>query len=125
MNDIVLHGHIDISYEGELVTYIISSIIDMKSGNLSMTNLDFYKNYGNIISEKWLGGWDNDEYLIDNLYNNVLIPWTHSHEITSPKEFAELIKIEGVSIDDFEGLKVLFDKAIEMKMFDEYFNNKK
>lgn len=68
--------------------------------------------------ESYVENWDNEVYLIETLYNNVLIPWITDKTIPSPEEFAALLKIDGVRLEDFEGIYELFNKAIELKFFE-------
>ena len=110
-------GNIDLAYQTDLIGYELSVGIDFEKNKYYMPALSFVKDYG-MIHEECLYTWDNEDYLIDTLYSNVLLPWVVSKEIPCPEEFANLLRIEGVRLEDFEGLYELFNKAIEMKFFE-------
>ena len=114
---ITIIGNIQIAFETELIAYELSVGIDFKKNKYYMPCLSFIKDYG-MMHEKHVEDWDNETFLYETLYNNVLLPWIIEQKIPCPEHFAELLKIDGVRLEDFQGLYDLFNKAIEMKFFD-------
>jgi len=110
-----IYGTVELILDGEEISYVLSAIIDLeKDGqDKAMESLAFYKNYG-TRDEEVIDTWDNDHYLYHTLYNNVLVPWVDKKLINNGMDFAQLIQVKGVDIDDFKPLKELFDKAIEL-----------
>ena len=117
MEKIEIIGNTELAFEADDMSYVISALLDMKTNKYSMPSLAFTKEYG-MIYEKYEAIWDNDTYLIDTLYDKVLLPWVVDKTIPSPEEFAALLKIDGVKLEDFEGIYELFNKAIELKFFE-------
>ena len=113
----MITGNIDLAYETDLIGYELSVGIDFEKNKYYMPSLAFIKDYGMIHQEN-LAFWDVEEYLYDVLYNGVLLPWVIDKSIPHPEEFANLLRIEGVRLEDFEGLYEMFNKAIEMKFFE-------
>jgi hypothetical protein len=116
MNNI--YGTVELILEGKEISYVLSALLELdKPGEKkAMTSLAFYKNYGQI-SEESLEVWDNDIYLYNTLYKNILLPWVNEKTVSDGQEFGSLFQIKGVQIDDFKQLKELFDKAIELGFF--------
>lgn len=124
------YGTVELVFEGEEISYVLSASMDLKNPGeeKAMDSLTFYKNYG-MNDEECLEIWDNYHYLYHTLYKNVLVPWVDNKTINDGMDFAELIQIKGVHIDDFKELKEMFDKAIELgflkeQIEDESDNNK-
>jgi hypothetical protein len=117
-----IDGNIELYYEGEKITYVLSVGIDVYKNTKYMPSLSFYENYRMIEGEKMIALWDNDNYLIEILLSNVLIPWAESKKIIDGEQFAELLKINSAAIDDFFYIKELLVKGIEMGFFEEYYN---
>ena len=115
MNKII--GSIELAYETDLIGYELSVGIDIEKNKYYMPSLSFKKDYG-YIHESTLACWDNENYLIETLYSMVLLPWVVDKSIPAPEDFANLLRIEGVRLEDFQGLYELFNKAIEMKFFE-------
>lgn len=120
-----IHGNITLQYSGERVDYILDVGIDVEKNIKFMPSLSFYHNYGMIEDEHLIDVWDNEDYLIDVLLNNVLVPWVEFKDVKVSNEFAELLQIDGVKLDDFAGMKKLLEKGIELGFFEEYFTKKK
>jgi hypothetical protein len=117
-------GNIELDYEGEKITYVLSVGIDVYKNTKYMPSLSFYENYGMIEGEKMLSIWDNDNYLIETLLPKVLVPWIENKSIIDTENFAELLQVKGVVIYDFPYIKELLDKGIEMGFFEEYSHKK-
>lgn len=116
MNDI--YGNIDLVYEGLTIGYKISVGIDLKNGyKLYMPSLTFTKRTG-MIDEETIESWDNDIYLIDTLYDEVIVPWVTNRSTPNAKHFVDLTSIKGMDIEDMPGLKRLFDAAIMQGFFE-------
>ena len=111
---IEINGNLGIQYLGKEITYEIACIYDDEF-KLIMPSLSFIKNYGMIDSTE-IECWDSDIYLKETLYEKVLKPWITDKTIDDGEEFAELLKIDGVKLDDFEGIYALFNKAFELKL---------
>ncbi len=109
------YGTVELILDGEEISYVLSAIIDLENPgeDKAMESLSFCKNYG-TKDEETVDVWDNDHYLYHTLYKNVLVPWVDNKTINDGMEFAQLIQVKGVHIDDFKELKELFDKAIEL-----------
>ena len=109
------YGTIELILDGKEISYVLSAIIDLENPgeDKAMESLAFYKNYGLNYAEE-LDGWDNDHYLYHTLYKKVLVPWVDNKTIVDGVEFAQLLQIKGVNVDDFKPLKELFDKAIRL-----------
>ena len=113
MNKIEINGHTEIYYEGLNCTYVLSSIFNNEHKYV-MPSLQFSKNYG-MINEKSLDYWDNSEYLI-KLYKKVIKPWVKNIEVKSKKRHKEFLKEEFTSLEDYEGIYELFNRAFELGM---------
>lgn len=110
-------GNIELAFETELIAYQISALLDVETMKYSYASLAFIKDYG-MTHESYVENWDNEDFLIETLYENVLTPWIVDKSIPSPEDFAALLKIDGVRLEDFEGIYELFNKAIELKFFE-------
>lgn len=117
MEKIEIIGNTDLVFETENIAYQLSTLLDTNTWKYSYVSLDFIKDYG-MTHEKYIESWDNDTFLIETLYENVLTSWIGDKSISSPEIFADLLKIDGVRLEDFEGIYELFNKAIEMKFFE-------
>lgn len=115
--EIEIIGNTDLVFETENIAYVVSALLDTNTMKYSYTSLAFIQDYG-MIDEKYIEDWDNNTYLIETLYSMVLLPWNVDKTIPSPEEFAALLKIDGVHLEDFEGIYELFNKAIEIKFFE-------
>lgn len=114
-----INGFSQIYYEGEKITYTIESLMnkEIDGYNKEFTWLSFIKDHGSI-TEKEIEVWDNPEFLIKEIYHEVLLPWVVDKQVLNPKEFTELLKVEGVALEDFEGLYELFNTADKLKMLE-------
>lgn len=119
-----IYGNITLYYSGEKVDYILDAGIDIEKNIKYMPSLSFYHNYREN-DEHLIDVWDNEDYLIDVLLNNVLVPWVEFKDVKVSNEFAELLQIDGVKLDDFAGIKKLLETGIELGFFEEYFTKKK
>lgn len=118
-----MFGSITVCYKGEEIDYVFDAIIDLETNIKKWPSLSFYENYG-CVGEQINEIWDVEHYLIEVLYNKVLIPWVENKQVIVSEEFAEVLKVEGVKLDDFSGLLSLFKKVIEYGFFEDYFNKK-
>jgi hypothetical protein len=118
-----IFGNSEISIEGEFITYELSAGIRIEKNALYMPSLSFYKDY-EYVNQKVIEIWDNEDYLIDTLYNQVLVPYVGSKSLINPEAFEDLVRIKGVSLKDFEKLKVLIEVGIEKGFFQEYLDKK-
>lgn len=113
-----IYGDIKIYTEGPHITYVLGASINSKTNKPYMPYLAFYKDYG-YTHEKALEHWDRDDYLYWTLYKQVLIEWVKNKKILLGEDFADVLKIEGVHIEDLDLLKRLFDKSIELGFFNQ------
>ena len=109
---------VDLFYEGEEITYSLSSLYDIEKDEYDMTSLAFVQNRGEM-GEKYSAIWDREEYLVETLYKKVLIPWVGDRKIEEGEEFSQLLKIQGVNIKDLEGLLELIEQGIKMRLLKE------
>ena len=116
MNKII--GKFELFYEGENITYVLSALYDIEKNRYKMTSLSFIEDEGSR-DEKYVAIWDNDTYLVENLYKKVLVPWVVEKKIEDGQQFANLIKLQGVSIDDLEGLCKLLEEGFRLKLLKE------
>lgn len=113
MNKII--GNFELIFEGKDISYVLSALYDVEKDEYEMPSLSLIEDEGSI-SEKYIDTWDNDIYLVETLYKRVLVPWVVERKIESGEEFANLIKVEGVSIDDLEGLCKLMEEGFRLKL---------
>lgn len=120
------YGTVELILDGKELNYVLSATIELdKPGEeKSMASIAFYKDYG-LNSEEVLEVWDNDTYLYNTLYKNVLLPWVAEKTVVDGQEFGALLQIKGVHIDDFQELKEVFEKAIELGFFNDIIKNGK
>lgn len=112
-----LYGNIELVYNGKNLSYVLSCGIDLdKDNRFYMPSLIGYVDYGKNNPENvfW---WDNDEFLYNTLYKNVLFSWVEDKTISHPEEFAELLTEGKADLTDFEPLLNLFRKAEELNFF--------
>ena len=121
MSDIT--GNISLQYEGKELAYVLDVGLDIEKETNYMVSLSFMENHG-MIDEKLIDLWDNDNYLMEILYEGVIIPWEENKSIPNSEAFAELLQVKGVKLDDFAGIKLLIDKGIELDFFQEYYERK-
>ena len=120
---IEIYGHTKFIYDGEEISYVISSGMDLKKEDrYYLPSLQFIKDYG-MNNEKEIECWDVDNYLIPVLLEEVLIPWIDNKDIPNPTEFAALLSVNGVKLDDFTGIRDLILTAKNEGMFNEYLNS--
>lgn len=105
-----INGSSELYYKGNSITYVIDALLNKDLSGYEMVSLAFCKDYGHL-DQKEIEFWDNDDYLKNELYKQVLEPWVKDKTIPNSEEFTELLKIEGVSLEDFEGIYELFNKA--------------
>lgn len=117
-------AYMEIIYHGEKVDYVLNAGWDVEKKQYYMPSLLFYKNYGLIINQECIESWDNDTYVIETLYNKVLLSWTNDNTILDGESFAELVKINGGIVNDIPAIKELIDKGIELGFFSEHYNKK-
>ena len=112
---------VDLFFEGEEITYSLSSLYDIEKDEYEMTSLSFIENRGEF-GEKYNTIWDNDVYLVETLYKKVLIPWVGDRKIEEGEEFSQLLKIQGVNIKDLESLLELIEQGIKMRLLKEKYD---
>lgn len=111
------YGNIEIVMEGKRMIYVLSVGIDFEKNDIKyMPSLSLYESYGDL-NQKNVFIWDNEDYLYNIFYKEVILPWVDNEEIKNKDEFVNFIKEDGVNIEDFKILKKGFDKAVEMKFF--------
>jgi hypothetical protein len=119
-----MHSNIEIIREGKNITYVLSAGIDLEKHNRKfMPTLALVKDYG-FKDEKYIEIWDNEHYVYDTLFN-VLLPWVKDKRIKNPEDFAMLLSVNGVDLEDFPLLVELIQKGIEFGFFEEIVKNKK
>ena len=116
MNKII--GNFELIFEGKDISYVLSALYDIEKNSYEMTSLSFIEDEGSR-EEKYIAIWDNDAYLVETLYKKVLVPWVVEKKIEDGQQFADLIKIQGVSIDDLEGLCKLMEEGFRLKLLKE------
>lgn len=116
MNKII--GNFELTFEGKNISYTLSALYDVEKDKYEMPSLSFIENEGER-DEKYIAIWDNDAYLAETLYKNVLVPWVVEKKIEDGEQFAALIKLEGVSIEDLGGLCELFEAGFKLKLLKE------
>lgn len=120
MNEI--YGNMEFAYNGKDITYVLSVGINERN-EMYMPSLSFYKDYGHN-DEKMIELWDDDTYLIETLLEKVLVPWEDNKRIEEAEQFAELLKVKGVSLEDFSSIKRLIENCIDNGFFGEYYIKK-
>jgi len=123
MKEYEIYGNSEINIKGEEIDYVLTVGMNIKKNELYMPSLSFYKDY-DYVYQKVIEIWDNENYLIDTLYNQVLVPYIENKSIPNVQAFKELVSIKGFSLDDFEVIKKLMDVGIEKGFFQEYLNKK-
>ena len=113
MNKII--GNFELIFEGKDISYVLSALYDIDKDEYEMPSLSFIENEGER-DEKYVAIWDNDAYLVETLYKNILVPWVVEKKIEDGQQFADLIKLQGVSIDDLEGLCKLLEEGFRLKL---------
>ena len=116
MNKII--GNFELIFEGKDISYVLSALYDVEKDECEMPSLSLVEDYG-TRSEKYIAIWDNDDYLVETLYKKVLVPWVVEKKIEDGQQFADLIKTQGVSIDDLEGLCKLLEEGFRLKLLKE------
>lgn len=114
-----MYGNIELVFKGKNIDYVLSVGIDLKKEGFPkyMPSLGFYEDH-ELIDKKSLGWWDNEVYLLETLYKGVLVPWKENR-IDNKEAFTELLtEIKGSSVEDFDGLRRLFEIAISMNFFE-------
>lgn len=120
-NKIRIWSDTNLLYEEEDIQYELSAMMDVskeKFGQYSYPSLSFWKNKG-MKDEKVIDVWDNDGYLYDKLYLDVLKPLNNRMNCDM-KEFRHLMDIQGVEQSHLKGLYKLFKKGIALGFFDEF-----
>ena len=113
MNKII--GNFELIFKGKDISYVLSTLYDIDKNEYEMPSLSFIENEGER-DEKYIAIWDNDAYLVEKLYKKVLVPWVVEKKIEDGQQFADLIKTQGVSIDDLEGLCKLLEEGFRLKL---------
>ena len=108
-------GNFELFYEGENITYVLSALYDIEKNSYEMPSLSFIEDEGSK-DEKYIAIWDNDAYLVETLYKKVLVPWVVEQKIEDGQHFADLIKLQDVSIDDLGGLCKLLEEGFRLKL---------
>lgn len=118
MKDYKIYGNLEfeVDLEDDYLTVVISAGIDVeKDYERYIPSFSMCRNKG-ANDEKLIFSWDNDEYLYNILYKQVLCPWVENGTIPDAIHFAEFVK-EGVHVKDFAKIKELFDVAIAFDFF--------
>jgi hypothetical protein len=123
MKDYEIYGNSEIYIKGKNIDYVLTVGMNIEKNELYMASLSFYKNYEYVYQEL-IEIWDNENYLIDTLYNQVLVPYVETKSIINIEGFKELVSIKEFSLDDFEAIKKLMDVGIEKGFFQEYLDKK-
>jgi hypothetical protein len=123
MKEYEIYGNSEISIKGEEIDYVLTVGMNIEKNELYMPSLSFYKDY-DYVYQKVIEIWDNENYLIDTLYNQVLIPYIETKSILNVEGFKKLVSIKGFSLKDFEVIKKLMDVGIEKGFFQEYLDKK-
>ena len=113
MNKII--GNFELIFEGKDISYVLSALYDVEKNKYTDTCLSFVENQGER-DEKYLRIWDREEYLAETLYKQVLVPWVVEKKIEDGQQFADLIRVQGVSIDDLGGLCKLLEEGFRLKL---------
>lgn len=108
-------GNFELVFGGKNISYVLSALYDVDKNEYKMPSLSFVEDEGHL-DEKCSEFWDGEEYLVNTLYKKVLVPWVVEKKIEDGEEFAGLIKVEGVSIDDLEGLCKLMEEGMRLKL---------
>ena len=116
MNKII--GNFELIFEGKDISYVLSALYDVEKDECEMPSLSLVEDYG-TRSEKYIAIWDNDGYLVETLYKKVLVPWVVEKKIEDGQQFADLIRVQGVSIDDLGGLCKLLEEGFRLKLLKE------
>ncbi len=113
-----IDGFTELYYEGKNITYVLNCLLDKHlSPDKELVSMQLVQDYG-MAHEKELDGWDNPSWLVTTLYHEVLTPWVIDKKIINGEEFADLLKSEGVALEDFEGIWELFNKAKQLNMIE-------
>lgn len=122
--NVEIDGHMEIFFGGKEITYVINAGIDFKRGmKYFMPSFSFVENYGSTDGENAIDTWDVEGYILKTFLAGVINPWLDHHAIPNTEEFASLIRIKGVSLDDFAGIQELLNRAIDLNLFEDYFND--
>jgi hypothetical protein len=113
MNKII--GNFELTFEGKNISYTLSALYDVEKNEYRMPSLSFIENEG-ALDEKSIEFWDGEIFLTETLYKKVLVPWVVERKIEDAEEFAALIRVNGVSIDDLEGLCKLLEEGFRLKL---------
>ena len=107
------------------ISYVLDAMVNLEAPyKKGLPSLSFWKNHGQVF-EKEIEAWDNDEYIYHTFYKKVLLPWIKNKTIEDPIEFAGVVSIPGVKLEDFDQLKLLIEKGIELGFFENVINFKK
>ena len=77
-----MYGSSSLCYVGREIEYVFDAIINLETNKYTWPSLSFYRGYG-TIGEELLGSWVVEHYLIEVLYNKVLIPWVENKQVIS------------------------------------------
>lgn len=113
-----IYGSVDLEFEGERLTYVLSAEIDFENKNeMEVTSLGIYRKYGQNDQEL-IEVWDNPTYLYYTLFINVLGPFVLDAKfVPFPEEFTQVVKVQDLTLNDFHGLCKMFEKAQELGFF--------
>lgn len=125
-NKIRIWADTNLLYEEEDVQYELSAMMYVdkdRFGKYTMPSLSFWKNKG-MANEKIIETYDNEEYLYETLFLNVLKPHKQGRkEDISIKEMNDLLAIRGVQMKHLKGIYKLLKKGVELGFFDELARN--
>lgn len=105
----------ELQYNGEKTGIKLIAFLDLSTKQYKYPFLLFVKNMGMAYEEE-LECWDNEEWLYNILYTEILLPWKKNCEIVRIKDFKDLLKY--INITEIDNLIELFEKAIDLKFFE-------
>lgn len=121
-NKIRIWSDTNLLYEEEDIQYELSAMMYIdkdRFGKYTMPSLSFWRNKG-MTNEKTIEVYDNEVYLYETLFLNVLKPHKQGRkEDIDIKEMNELLAIRGVQMKHLKGIYKLLKKGLELGFFDE------
>jgi hypothetical protein len=114
-----LFGNTDLLYEEDEIQYELSAMLHLskeKFGEYTFPSLSFWKNKG-MKTEELIEVWDNEEYLYNKLFLNVLKPFVAGMHYNK-KEFGYLKEFDYFEESHIKGLYKLFEKAVLLGFFE-------
>jgi hypothetical protein len=122
-----MYAHIRLVKDGiGEISYVLEAGVNLTDPSYKkyLPSLSFWNDHGHTY-EKQIEAWDNDHYIYETFYKKVLLPWIKDKTIEDPIAFAEFVSIPGIKLEDFDQLKLLIEKGIELGFFEDVINFKK